>query len=75
MTFKKKDPSLVTLHFVIGDGDSKRNNYRVAKYQDFVSTLQVSFYFILRKEIFYLTQLLNRRIWSDLILKKMNVTI
>lgn len=41
MTFKKKDPELVTLHLVSASGEAKPRQYRVAKYQEFVATLQV----------------------------------
>lgn len=52
MTFKKKDPELVTLYFVansINDSDgtlpasgSKARQYRVSKRQEFVNALQVN---------------------------------
>lgn len=41
MTFKKKDPELVTLYLLSHDGEPKPRQYRVVKYRDFVATLQV----------------------------------
>lgn len=42
MTFKKKDPELVTLFFVAPDLPlGKPRQYRVSKRQEFVSALQV----------------------------------
>ena len=42
MTFKKKDPELVTLYFVAPDlPTGKACQYRVSKRQEFVSALQV----------------------------------
>ncbi len=41
MTFKKKDPELVTLYFVSPDlPDGKARQYRVSKRQEFVNALQ-----------------------------------
>lgn len=41
MTFKKKDPELVTLYLLSSTGEPKPRQYRVVKYKDFVATLQV----------------------------------
>lgn len=42
MTFKKKDPELVTLYFVApGHPQGKARQYRVSKRQEFVTALQV----------------------------------
>lgn len=42
MTFKKKDPELVTLYFVSPDHpQGKARQYRVSKRQEFVTALQV----------------------------------
>ena len=41
MTFKKKDPELVTLYFVSPDiPTGKARQYRVSKRQEFVTALQ-----------------------------------
>lgn len=48
MTFKKKDPELVTLFVVSSvDDQAKTKQYRVSKYKDFVMTLQVSLSYML----------------------------
>lgn len=42
MTFRKKDPELVTLHFLTAEGKLKPSAYRVKKHADFTKCLQVS---------------------------------
>jgi hypothetical protein len=45
MTFKKKDPELVTLFFVApGLPQGKARQYRVSKRQEFVTALQVRYH-------------------------------
>lgn len=41
MTFRKKDPELATLHFLLSEGKLKPSQYRVKKHADFVKALQV----------------------------------
>lgn len=52
MTFRKKDPELVNLHILGDDGEIKIRKYRVTKYQDFITTLQVKRFFLLSLCIF-----------------------
>lgn len=47
MTFKKKDPELVTLHLYAADDKTKTRAYRVAKYKDFVTALQVKCFYLI----------------------------
>lgn len=41
MTFRKRDPELVTLHFLSAAGQPKTRQYRVSKRVEFVEALQV----------------------------------
>lgn len=64
MTFRKKDPELVSLFILGDDGNVKTRKYRVTKYQDFINTLQVnSHFFILKISI---DGLANRNTWNAL---------
>ena len=42
MTFRKKDPELVTLFLLHDGGANKTHQYRVVKRNDFVEALQVN---------------------------------
>jgi hypothetical protein len=42
MTFRKKDPEVVTVFILGHNGEQKTRHYRVAKYKEFINTLQVT---------------------------------
>jgi hypothetical protein len=44
MTFRKKDPELITLFLLSPGNTDKSHQYRITKRQDFVEMLQVSLY-------------------------------
>jgi hypothetical protein len=45
MTFRKKDPEVVTIYILGANGEARQRHYRVPKYHDFITTLQVLYPF------------------------------
>jgi hypothetical protein len=51
MTFRKKDPEVVTIFILGANGEVRQRHYRVPKYHDFITTLQVRCAFVLSSSL------------------------